>query len=108
WAHQQGTADQMVEALFSAFFIDGRDIGVVEVLADIAETCAMDGKKILARLNSDEDLAKTQEAADQTRQMGVSGVPTFIIDKRYVVEGAQSPEHLGQTFRQIAGSYSTA
>lgn len=108
WAHQQGTADRMVEALFAAYFIDGRDIGVVEVLAEIAATCAMDGEIILARLISDEDLQKTQDAANQTRQMGVTGVPTFIIDKRYVVEGAQSPEHLGQAFRQIAGSYSAA
>ncbi|MHA1523267.1 MAG: DsbA family oxidoreductase [Alphaproteobacteria bacterium] len=108
WAHDAGTADQIVEALFISFFIEGRDIGNNEVLAEIAKGCGMDGARVLARLSSDEDLEKTRQAADQAREMGVSGVPTYIIDKHYVVEGAQSPENLASAFDRIAQSYSAA
>ena len=108
WAHEHGNADQIVEALFAAYFLDGHDIGDNEVLAAIAGDCAMDSSQILNRLNTDDDLERTRQAADKARQMGVSGVPTYIIDKQTVVEGAQSPANLNAVFEQVAQSYRSA
>src|SRR5690606_14184753 len=83
WAQEDGKGGAVAEALFAANFRDGRDIGDIETLADIAEAAGMDRAATLARLYSDEDKAEIHAQEDLFRRMGVSGVPTFIIDRRF-------------------------
>jgi predicted DsbA family dithiol-disulfide isomerase len=91
-ALKRGRADYVVEALFSAHFIEGRDVGDHATLGAIAGETGLDAAETAAFLKSEQDrdiiLAEEQEA----RRIGVTAVPCYIFDRQYAVAGAQEPE----------------
>lgn len=100
WATREGVADPVVEALFRAYFVEGRNIGDRNVLIEIAEDAGMED--VAARLESDEDVAVTQEEIARAGQMGVTGVPTTIVAGKYALVGAQPADTIAQALMQIA------
>ena len=92
WAGLEGKQTAMVAALFRAYFVAGRNIGDHETLADIAGEVGLDREMIACLLASDADLEDIKSRDAHSREMGVSAVPTFIVDNRHVVPGAQPPE----------------
>ncbi len=92
YALKRGQGDFLVEALFAAHFIDGRDIGDRATLAAIAGENRLDAVDAATFLASggerDTLLAEEQEA----RRIGVNAVPCYIFDGQYAVAGAQEPE----------------
>ena len=97
-AAEHGLQTPVISAVFDAYFLDGLDIGEPEVLADIAETAGMDREATLRFLLSDADTDTILAEDELARQLGVNGVPCFIINRKYAVSGAQSPEVLVQVF----------
>ena len=93
-----GVQTPVVNAVFDAYFLDGLDIGDPGILADIAETAGLEHASTLAFLESDEDTEIILAEDELARRLGVNGVPCFIIDRKYAVSGAQSPEVLVQVF----------
>lgn len=85
----------LAEGIFSAHFQQGRNIGDVEVLADIATEAGDDRDAVLAYLNSDEHVTNVQRMAQQISTQGVTGVPFFILNRKLAVSGAQSVAVLG-------------
>jgi predicted DsbA family dithiol-disulfide isomerase len=102
WAGEQNAQEAVVEALFRAYFIEGRNIGEREVLADLAASAGMDRRIVLDRLASDDDRADVQADIVGAQRIGVTGVPTFILANRYGLVGAQPPEELARALRQVA------
>lgn len=102
WAGDEGRQEGVVEALFHAYFLEGRDLGDHAVLADIAAAAGMDGPKIAARLASDEDRAAVQAEINSAYQIGVTGVPTFILGHRYALVGAQPAEEIAKAIAGLA------
>ena len=92
WAGIEGRQTAAVSALFKAYFTDGRDIGDHEVLADIADGIEMDASVVRRLLDSDADLEDIRRRDAHSREMGVTGVPTFIVAQRHAVPGAQTKE----------------
>lgn len=92
WAGIEGRQTAAVSALFKAYFVDARDIGDAEVLADIADAIEMDAAVFSKLLQSDADRQEIRDRDAHSRQMGVSSVPTFIVDGKHAVPGAQPPE----------------
>lgn len=92
WAGIEGRQSLVVSALFRAYFTEGRDIGDVEVLADLADSAGMDGAVVARLLASDSDITEIQARDRHSREMGITAVPTFIVDHRHAVPGAQPPE----------------
>ncbi len=91
-ATEAGDADPVVEALFNAYFIEGRDIGDRETLATIAAEAGLDGVDA-ARFLASRDGAEEVLAEDMSaRRIGINAVPCFIFERKYVVSGAQEPE----------------
>lgn len=88
-AKDSGAQDRISEALFRAYFMDGRDIGDHAVLAEIAGEAGMDPALVRELLDQgrDEDLVRAE--IQSSVKMGVKGVPCFIFDQKYVVSGAQ-------------------
>ncbi|HEX5500250.1 MAG TPA: DsbA family protein, partial [Thermomicrobiales bacterium] len=81
---------------------EGRDIGDVATLADLAAEVGMDRAAAAATLLSDDALRETRAAAEASRGLGMHGVPFFVIDGRLAVSGAQPPERLLAAMRQAA------
>ena len=92
WAGIEQRQTYVVDLLFKAYFVDGRDIGSAEVLADIADTAEMDAGMVTRLLDTDEDLTSIRERDAHSRKMGISSVPTFIVAQQHAVPGAQPPE----------------
>lgn len=104
WAHSEGRElqDKIVTALFKANFEEGRNIGDHAVLIDIAGENGMDGELVRRLLSSDADKDTIKAEIDAAQQMGVSGVPFFILDQKYAVSGAQTQDVLINALRDIA------
>ena len=92
WAGLEGRQNAVVMALFRAYFKDGRDIGSVDMLVDIAQACGMDPEATERLFATDADLADLAARDSDARQKGITGVPAFLIAQQYVMPGAQPVE----------------
>ena len=104
WAGIEGKQNDAVMALFAAYFEQGRDIGDPEVLADLADGLGMDAAVVakLLKGDADRDFIKTRDA--QFRQMGITSVPTFIVNGQQAVPGCQDSALWLQVIDEIAAS----
>ena len=89
WAGIEARQLLVVDLLFKAYFVEGRDIGSHEVLADIADMAEMDAALITRLLASDADIADIRARDAHSRDMGISAVPTFVVANQHAVPGAQ-------------------
>ncbi|BAL22635.1 DsbA family oxidoreductase [Azoarcus sp. KH32C] len=96
----QARVNQLAQALFAAHFQEGRDIGDIATLADIAVDCGEDRTEIESYLASNEDAATVKRLAGGVRKQGVEGVPFFIMNRCIGVSGAQQPAALGAAILQ--------
>lgn len=92
WAGLEHKQTFVVDALFKAYFVDNRDIGDHEVLADVADSVGMDAAVIRKLLATEEDAQMIRDRDAHSRQMGITGVPTFIVAQKHAVPGAQPPD----------------
>jgi predicted DsbA family dithiol-disulfide isomerase len=98
-AHLQ---DTVTKRLFKAYFEEAQDIGDLSVLASLAAECGMDQPSVSEFLKGGGLSSETLAEARNASQMGITGVPCFIFEKRYAVSGAQSPETFANAISQIA------
>ncbi len=101
WAGIEGRQTAAVSALFKAYFVDARDIGDDEVLADIADSIEMDAAVVTRLLKSDVDAQDIRDRDAHSRKMGVNSVPTFIVANTHAVPGAQPPELWAQVIADL-------
>lgn len=107
WAQGQGLGAAAKEALFTAYFRDHRDIGRREVLCDIADEIGLDGVIVgdLLDRNADRDAVRAEQQL--FLDMGIRGVPTYVGDRRFAVQGAESAEKLAKFLRTLAAHQPT-
>ena len=91
-AKERGLQLEMKERLLSAYFVEGRHVGRVEDLADLAVEVGLDRADVIRSLEADEYLEAVGADMQQARQYGINGVPFFVIDSRYGISGAQPRE----------------
>lgn len=84
--------DALVERLFCAYFLDGEDIGDIEGLVRLGASVGLDATEARAYLASDRYADVVRNEDMQARQIGIRGVPFFILDQQYAISGAQEPE----------------
>lgn len=92
WSHTAGRQTQVVERLFMSYWSEGQDIGAHEVLAGCAADAGINPGQIRELLASDQDVAETKAEIQHAANMGVTGVPLFVLGQRYALQGAQPPE----------------
>jgi predicted DsbA family dithiol-disulfide isomerase len=102
WAGGAGLQNDVVERLFTAYFEDGRDIGNRDVLVEIASDVGMDSALVADLLDQGEDREIIEREDALAHRMGISGVPTFIFENKYLVSGAQDAETLAQVMDKVA------
>ncbi|MEO8304003.1 MAG: DsbA family oxidoreductase [Betaproteobacteria bacterium] len=100
WAQTQGDAEEVVERLFRAFFLEGRLIGDRDVLAAIAFEAGLseDGARDYLATEAGADVIAGMDR--RVRELGVSGVPFFIFDGKVAVSGAQEALVLVEAMRE--------
>jgi predicted DsbA family dithiol-disulfide isomerase len=99
-AGREGAQDAVVEALFIAYFTQGRDVGDHAVLADCAAEGGMDRAAVADFLAGD-TAANEMLAADRAaREAGVSGVPSFFLDGYSLYSGAMPAETMAEALRK--------
>lgn len=104
WALTAGVQDEVVEALFKAYFTEGLDIGDPIVLGDIAETAGMERLVVLQLLSEGADKEAVSREHAMAVQGGVTGVPFAIFAGKVAVVGAEAPERILQAIDQaLAG-----
>ena len=91
---------QMEEALFKAYFTDNKNIGQQEVLADLAQEIGLDRTEAIEYLKSDNGTESVYADIQEAKNMKVSGVPFFVINRTYAISGAQPINMIAQTLRQ--------
>ena len=108
WAGLEQRQTLVVDRLFQAYWVEGRDIGDHEVLADIADGAEMDASMVTRLLETDSDIADIKAREAHSREMGVNSVPTFIVANRHAVPGAQPADMwvkvIGDIMEQIEGA----
>jgi predicted DsbA family dithiol-disulfide isomerase len=92
YAGETRKTDAVVEALFKAYFIEGRNIGESGTLAAIADEAGLDRAAVARYIGSNEAVEETLAEDLSARRIGITAVPCFIFDQKYVVSGAQEPE----------------
>jgi predicted DsbA family dithiol-disulfide isomerase len=100
-AGEQNVQDAVVEALFRAYFTDGRDIGQRDTLLDVASEAGLMRERAVELLNSGEDLEVIRAAEERAQRLGVQGVPFFVIDDKLALSGAQKPEAFLAAFDRL-------
>lgn len=101
WSNFDGCQAEVVEALFKAYFMEGRDIGKAEVLIEIARDNGMDGDLVgeLLASDADEEVIRAEDRA--SREQGIGGVPAFVFDNMFTIGGAQETETFERILRKI-------
>jgi len=102
WAEVGEQQDAVVERLFELFFCEGEDIGETSVLLEAAREGQMDVDFIEEILATDRDIDEVEKEIALAHELGVQGVPTFVIDQQHLLVGAQRAEVLADALVQIS------
>jgi len=102
YAKLRGRQLEMKERLLSAYFVEGRHVGHVDDLADLAAEVGLDRDDVIRSLEADEHLADVREDQAVARDFGIQGVPFFVIDRTYGISGAQESATFAEALRQVA------
>ncbi|HLO61563.1 MAG TPA: DsbA family oxidoreductase [Azonexus sp.] len=101
WAQQRGDAEALVERLFVAQFQRGEHVGDIGLLAAIAGECGYPADEVAAYLASGQDAELLRAMEAEIRSIGIRSVPTFIVDRRQLVVGAEDPAVLAEAIRAV-------
>ena len=99
WAQGQGQALAMADALFRAYFGEGRNVGDRAVLVETARAAGLDGGAARAMLDSDAHELDVRDGQRDAARLGIQGVPFLVLDERLAVSGAQPAELLDRALR---------
>ncbi len=101
WAGSAGKQLEAVELLFKRYFEDGADVGSHGVLLEVAADIGMDKDQVRNLLESDTDRQVIEYEDHMAREMGVTGVPFFLFEKKFSVVGAQEVDTLTKVFTRV-------
>jgi len=99
-AKQNGLGDEAEEALFNAYFTEGKNIADHDTLADLGEAIGLDKAEIHHTLAGNKFAINVQQDIAQAQQLGIRGVPFFVMDNKYGVSGAQAVPTFLQTIEK--------
>ncbi len=92
FAKEYGMHKEMVEALFKAYFTDSKNISDFNTLGDIVKSVGLDKDEAIKVLNSNKYEKEVREDEALARRYSITSVPTFIINNKFIVTGAQSED----------------
>ncbi len=99
--------DAAEEILFRAYFTEGRDFGDTDTLISLGKDIGLQENEIRDALKSDEYAQKVEQDIQEANDIGVSGVPFFVFNRKYAIAGAQPPEYFLQTLQKSFEEWTT-
>jgi len=102
WAGLQGQQRELKHALLTAYHGQGRNPGAREVLLDLAAQVGLPADEAARVLDSGAYANEVRAAQREWQQAGITSVPSVVIDRQHLVQGAQPPEVFVQALRQVA------
>jgi predicted DsbA family dithiol-disulfide isomerase len=102
YAKDRGRQIEMKERLLRAYFVEGRHVGRVQDLADLAAELGFDRDDVVRALEADEYLGAVRQDQAQAAAYGINGVPFFVLDGKYGISGAQDPAAFAEALTQVA------
>ncbi len=100
-AKSEGKQDEMKEALLAAYFVEGMHTGDKKTLAEIADSVGLNAERVEEVLNNNEYEEAVHVDIAQAQQYGISGVPFFVINKKYGISGAQPISNFVETLSKV-------
>lgn len=104
WAETQGKQEALKNALFSAYFTEGRNPSDHAVLLELAQRVGLDVKRATQILESDEFSAEVRDREKFYVDRGIHAVPSVIINDRHLIQGGQPPEIFENALRRLAAA----
>ena len=101
-AEGKGLGTRLKETLFDRYFRQGQDIGAHAVLTEAAVSCGLDEAEVRAFLAGEEGVEPVRAFEQRARELGISGVPFFIVEGKYGLSGAQPPDVFAKALSEIA------
>jgi predicted DsbA family dithiol-disulfide isomerase len=102
FAQEKGKQTELKLALFKAYFTDGKDVSDRAVLIDAVESVGLDKQEAEIALDSEHYKKTVQDEESKFKSMGISSVPAFIINNKYLLSGGQPVENFIQSLTEIA------
>ncbi len=102
YAKSKGRQLDMKERLFKAYFVDGRHVGRIADLADLAAEVGLDRDEVVRVLTDETYLADVKADVAQAEAYGINGVPFFVFDEKYGVSGAQDSATFANVLEQVS------
>lgn len=107
-AATEGTQQQLARRLLEAYFSEGRNVGDPEVLADLAAEVGLDRDTAHSVVLSDAYAAEFADDVHLAREIGITGVPFFMLDGKYAISGAQPLEVFNQALATAWAEHSAS
>ena len=104
YAAEVGKQDEVVEGLFRAYFLEGRNIGGVKALTHVATEAGLGRTEAEEFLASDKGVAEVKAEEAVGRRLGIRGVPYFVLNGSIAISGAQPPDIFVSAIRQAGES----
>jgi len=101
-ARHEGVQAEVAERLMRAYFTEGRNVGDLFTLAEIGVESGLDGDRVRHWLAGDHGQEEVEEELATARDIGITAVPTFVVDRKYAVRGAQDPATLLRVLEQVS------
>ena len=101
YAKSQGRQVDMKERLLKAYFVEGRHVGRIAELADLAADIGLDREDTVRALTAREFLPAVDADKTLAAEYGIQGVPFFVIEGKYGISGAQDPDVFAGALQQV-------
>lgn len=101
-AKKSGDPGQIQELVMTAYFTEGKDISDHQVLKSIGVSAGLNAADVEKMLNSDEYKTEVRQDEEMSREIGISGVPFFVFNRKFAVSGAQPPEAFIEAFQELS------
>jgi predicted DsbA family dithiol-disulfide isomerase len=95
-AGDHGLQWELVEALFRAYFTEGKDLNDHEQLAEVASSVGLDAEEV-----GEGGISEVRSSQDEAQSLGITGVPFYVFDGRYALYGAQPVEVFGEVLDMV-------
>ena len=102
WAREEGKQTELKLAFFEAHFTDLKYLNQEDALLDVVESVGLDKEEARNILHSDKYVQAVRQEQNNFKQMGITSVPTFIINDKYALTGGQPSDSFIQALKQIS------